>query len=93
MNTAWSELGKLGEAILADFSQTKERVDVIVFLDFLHKKLPRRRPQLDILHMFTCSQGLKEGCPSSPPLFNVYHQAVLTDYRLRRKRNADQLGL
>ena len=41
----------------------------------------------------TADRGLKEGCPSSPPLFNVYHQAVLTDYRLRRKRNADHLGL
>ena len=42
---------------------------------------------------YTADRGLKEGCPSSPPLFNVYHQAVLTDYRLQRKRNADQLGL
>ena len=42
---------------------------------------------------YTADRGLKEGCPSSPPLFNVYHQAVVTDYRLRRKRNADHLGL
>ena len=38
-------------------------------------------------------RGLREGCPSSPPLFNVYHDGVLEDYRLRRKRKAEELGL
>ena len=26
---------------------------------------------------YEADRGLKEGCPSSPPLFNLYHQAVL----------------
>ena len=42
---------------------------------------------------YAADRGLKEGCPSSPPLFNLYHQAVLADFRVRRKRTADQLGL
>ena len=29
-------------------------------------------------------RGLREGCPSSPILFNVYHDAVMTDFRTRR---------
>ena len=42
---------------------------------------------------YTATRGLKEGCPTSPPLFNLYHQAVLQDFRNRRKRKADQAGL
>ena len=42
---------------------------------------------------YTADRGLKEGCPSSPPLFNIYHQAVLQDFRQRRKRRAEQAGL
>eukprot|EP00435_Cladocopium_sp_Y103_P073129 s129_g42.t1 len=42
---------------------------------------------------YEADRGLKEGCPSSPPLFNVYHQAVLHDYRTRRKRAAEEAGL
>ena len=42
---------------------------------------------------YEADRGLKEGCPSSPPLFNLYHQAVLADFRIRRKRAADRLGL
>ena len=42
---------------------------------------------------YTADRGLKEGCPSSPPLFNLYHQAVLQDFRQRRKRKAEQAGL
>ena len=30
---------------------------------------------------------------SSPPLFNVYHQAVMEDFRLRRQEQARNLGL
>ena len=37
-------------------------------------------------------RGLREGCPSSPPLFNVFHDAVMKDYRLRRKRAAEASG-
>ncbi len=36
--------------------------------------------------------GLREGCPSSPPLFNVYHDAVMQDFRVRRKRKAEELN-
>lgn len=42
---------------------------------------------------YETDRGLKEGCPSSPPLFNIYHNAVMTDFRARRKRAADQLQL
>ena len=42
---------------------------------------------------YEADRGLKEGCPSSPPLFNLYHQAVLADFRIRRKRTAARLGL
>ena len=38
-------------------------------------------------------RGLREGCPSSPPLFNIYHDAVMQDFRQRRKRTADEAGL
>ena len=37
--------------------------------------------------------GLREGCPSSPPLFNLYHAAVMTDFRQRRKRTAEDHNL
>eukprot|EP00974_Lingulodinium_polyedra_P042565 4086316-Lingulodinium_polyedra.AAC.1 len=37
-------------------------------------------------------RGLREGCPSSPPLFNVYHDAVMQDFRERRARAAGQMG-
>eukprot|EP00969_Alexandrium_andersonii_P269382 11906358-Alexandrium_andersonii.AAC.1 len=36
-------------------------------------------------------RGLREGCPSSPPLFNVYHDAVMQDFRARRKRAAEEV--
>eukprot|EP00973_Karenia_brevis_P085383 11848585-Karenia_brevis.AAC.1 len=38
-------------------------------------------------------RGLREGCPSSPPLFNIYHDAVMQDFRERRKRNAEEMGV
>ena len=44
-------------------------------------------------HNYEADRGLKEGCPSSPPLFNLYHQAVLHDFRTRRKRSAEAAGL
>ena len=37
-------------------------------------------------------RGLREGCPSSPPLFNVYHDAVMQDFRKRRATAAEQAG-
>ena len=33
---------------------------------------------------WTPDRGLREGCPSSPPLFNIYHDGVMEDFRLRR---------
>ena len=35
-------------------------------------------------------RGLREGCPSSPPLFNIYHDAVMQDFRARRQAAAMQ---
>ena len=33
-------------------------------------------------------RGLREGCPSRPVLFNIYHAAVMMDFRARRKEAA-----
>ena len=37
-------------------------------------------------------RGLREGCPSSPVLFNVYHDAVMQDFRARRRAQAADMG-
>jgi hypothetical protein len=37
---------------------------------------------------YTPARGLREGCPSSPPLFNVYHYGVMTDFEQRRAEAA-----
>ncbi|CAJ1414131.1 unnamed protein product, partial [Effrenium voratum] len=38
-------------------------------------------------------RGLREGCPSSPVLFNIFHDAVLITFRTRRAERALVLGL
>ncbi len=38
-------------------------------------------------------RGLREGCPTSPPLFNVYHDAVMEDVRKQRQENAKRTGV
>ena len=35
-------------------------------------------------------RGLRESCPSRPVLFNIYHAAVMMDFRARRKEAAQQ---
>ena len=36
-------------------------------------------------------RGLREGCPSSPPLFNIFHQVVMRLATKARKRKAEEL--
>ena len=38
-------------------------------------------------------RGLREGCPSSPPLFNIYHQPVMRIAKRKRKRKAEETGM
>ena len=38
-------------------------------------------------------RGLREGCPSSPPLFNVFHQAVMRRAAKERKKRAEEAGM
>ena len=37
-------------------------------------------------------RGLREGCPSSPPLFNIFHQAVMRVARKERLKLAEETG-
>ena len=38
-------------------------------------------------------RGLREGCPSSPVLFNIFHQVVMRQGAKAKKRKADETGL
>ena len=40
--------------------------------------------------VFVLERGLREGCPSSPVLLNIYRAAVMMDFRARRKEAAQQ---
>ena len=42
---------------------------------------------------FLPDRGLREGCPSSPILFNIYHHGIMEVFRARRTRLALGLGL
>ena len=39
------------------------------------------------------NRGLREGCPSSPPLFNIFHQAVMRIGAKARKRKAEETDM
>ena len=39
------------------------------------------------------NRGLREGCPSSPVLFNVFHQVVMRQATKARKRKAEEMDL
>ena len=43
--------------------------------------------------LYTTDRGLREWCPSSPPLFNVYHHAVMMVFRHRRADAAESSGM
>ena len=40
---------------------------------------------------WTPNRGLREGCPSSPPLFNIFHQVVMRLAAKARKRKAEEM--
>ena len=42
---------------------------------------------------FIPGRGLREGCPSSPSLFNLMHHCIMEVYRARRARQARAAGL
>ena len=39
------------------------------------------------------NRGLREGCPSSPGLFNIFHQVVMRSAAKARKRKADEMEM
>ena len=39
------------------------------------------------------ARGLREGCPSSPILFNIFHDSLMEVFRARRQRAAEPQGL
>ena len=42
----------------------------------------------DMSKIFVLEHGLRAGCPLSPVVFNIYHAAVMMDFRARRKEAA-----
>ena len=42
---------------------------------------------------WTNNRGFREGCPSSPVLFNIFHQVVMRLATKKRKRNAEEMGV
>ena len=47
----------------------------------------------DVSEKWTPDRGLREGCPSSLVLFNMYHDGVMKDFRAQREAEAKEKGL
>ena len=41
---------------------------------------------------FGADRGVREGCPSSPALFNLYWAVVMEQFRARREERAREMG-
>ena len=77
--------------ILRKYGIGERLLRVIMDLHETTKYMVKSREGLS--EAWTNERGLREGCPSSPPLFNIFHQASMRIAAKARKRKAEETGL